>query len=90
MSFGISPFIVAGPGIAGAGCDRLTSTSTGDYTRRRNTVEGAIRYRGTFGPIGLAAYTGVIAGGKVSDSSLPLTAGNRNQFDGLSVGPKSS
>lgn len=82
----INAFIVAGQSNAGAGCDRLASTSTGDYTRRRNTVDVGLRYRGTFGPVGLAANAGYIGGGKVDDSTVPLTAGNRNQYDGLSVG----
>ncbi len=40
--------------MASPGCDALSSTSTGDYSRRRNTYEALLRYRGTFGPIGVA------------------------------------
>ncbi len=82
----INAFIPATQGIAGAGCDRLASTSTADYTRRRNTVDVGARYRGTFGSVGLAANVNYVGSGMVSDSSLPLAAGNRNQFDGLSAG----
>jgi hypothetical protein len=82
----INAFIVAGQSIAGAGCDRLSSTTTGDYTRRRNTVDAAIRYRGTFGPVGLASYAGILYGGEVADATPLAITGNRNQFDGLRVG----
>ncbi|MBV9654539.1 MAG: porin [Acetobacteraceae bacterium] len=79
-------FIVQSSQGAGAGCDALASTSTGDYTRRRNTVDAGLRYRGTFGPVGLAATVDYIGSGKIQDSSIALATGNRNQFDGLSVG----
>jgi hypothetical protein len=82
----INAFIVNGAGVAGAGCDRLSSTSTGDYARRRNTIDVAVRYRGTFGPVGLAVMVDYVGGGKIDDSSVPALTGNRNQFDGLSVG----
>ncbi len=83
----INSFIVANPNaVAGPGCDRLASTSTGDYTRRRNTIDAGVRYRGTFGPVGLAAMVDYVGGGKVQDSSIPTLTGNRNPVDGLSVG----
>lgn len=84
----IGPFIPATQSIAGAGCDRLASTTTGDYTRRRNLVDAAIRYRGTFGPVGLAAYAAYIGSGKVGDSTPVGSPGfaARNQFDGLNLG----
>lgn len=82
----INAFILAGAAVAGAGCDRLASTSTADFTRRRNTADVGIRYRGTFGPVGLAANAGYVGGGTVADSTIPLAVGNRNQVDGLSVG----
>ena len=70
-------------GVAGPGCDRLSSTATGDYTRRRNTFDGLIRYRGTFGPVGVAATAAYITSGKVQDSATPQRV---QQYDGLSVG----
>lgn len=72
-----------GSGVSGAGCDRLSSTATGDYSRRRNTFDGLVRYRGTFGPVGLAATAGYITSGRVLDSSTPQRA---IQYDDLSVG----
>ncbi|MBV8458958.1 MAG: porin [Acetobacteraceae bacterium] len=81
-------YIGAGPSVAGAGCDDLASTSTADYARRRNTVDAAIRYRGTFGPVGFAAYANYIGSGKVQDSTprafnaLP----SRFQYNGFNVG----
>ncbi|MBV8577146.1 MAG: porin [Acetobacteraceae bacterium] len=84
----INAFIPATQGIAGAGCDRLASTTTGDYTRRRNTFDLAARYRGVFGAVGLAAYGGWIGSSSVTDSTPQFTPGFnlRNQFDGLDVG----
>ena len=70
-------------GVSGAGCDRLASTATGDYTRRRNTFDGLIRYRGTFGPVGVAATAAYMGSGRVLDSSTPQRT---LQYDGLSVG----
>ena len=40
--------------VATPGCDNLASTSTADYARRRNTYEALLRYRGTFGPVGVS------------------------------------
>jgi len=79
----INAFIPAAQSIAGAGCDRLASTSTGDYSRRRNTVDAGVRYRGTYGPVGLAAYVDYIGSSKVLDSTPVQRA---LQFDGLNVG----
>ena len=73
----------SGPGIAGAGCSNLSSTSTADISRRKNTFDVAARYRGTFGPVGLAAYVNYIGGGHILDSN---TGAPRQQFDGLNVG----
>ena len=70
-------------GAAGPGCDRLASTPTSDYSRRRNTFDGLIRYRGSFGPVGVAATAGYITSGRVLDSSTPQRA---IQYDDLNVG----
>ena len=72
-----------GQGIAGPGCDALSSTPTGDYTRRRNTFEGVLRYRGSFGGFGIAATGGWTQSGRVLDNSTPQRA---VQYDGLSFG----
>jgi hypothetical protein len=79
---GINSLVVSGPGIAGAGCSLLSSTSTGDYIRARNLWEGGIRYRGLFGPVGFAAYADYIGSGVVSDAR----AVKINQVDGYSIG----
>jgi hypothetical protein len=75
-------YIAAGPGSAGAGCTALSSTTTGDYTRRRNTVDVGARYRGLFGPVGFAAYVDYVGSGTVSDNMIAA----HSQVDGLSVG----
>ncbi len=72
-----------GQSVAGPGCDALSSTPTGDYTRRRNTFDGLIRYRGSFAGFGVAATAGYIGSGKIDDNSTPQRA---VQYDGLSVG----
>ena len=85
---------VAGVGNSGPGCNRLSSTITNaESGRRKNTFDGLIRYRGSFGGFGVAATAAYIAGSNVKDISglafnnNPLTgAGIRANFDGLSVG----
>ena len=76
-----------GPGSAGATNDFLSSTSTGDYTRRKNTYEGLLRYRGTFGPVGLAATGSYTGSGRVLDSGVPGATINpqRSRLEDLSV-----
>jgi hypothetical protein len=71
---------VAAAGGGAAGCDAASATSTGDYARRRNTMELELRYRGAFGPVGLAVEAGGIFSGKVADDSTPAKA---LQYDGL-------
>ena len=70
-------------GGSGPGCDRLSSTATGDYSRRRNGFDGLVRYRGTFGPVGVAATAAYITSGRVLDSATPQRA---LQYSDLSVG----
>ena len=74
---------VSAGGSVAAGCDPTSATSTGDYTRRRNTVELELRYRGAFGPIGLAVEGGGILSGKVADEA---SAPGRLEYDGLQLG----
>ncbi len=81
-------------GVAGPGCDRLSSSpSNAESARRKNTVDALLRYRGTFGAFGIAATGAFIGGGHVLDNSgaaftnNPLAAGGaRANYDGLSVG----
>lgn len=81
-SYQPGPYIALGPGVAGAGCASLSSTTTGDYTRRRNTIDVAVRYRGLIGPLGFAAYVDYLGSGKVTDN-VPTA---HRQVEGLSVG----
>lgn len=80
-------------GIAGPGCDRLSSTPVNAETaRRRNTVNPLIRYRGTFGGFGIAATAAYIGGSNVKDNSgqpfqtNPLKGNIRYEYEGVSVG----
>ncbi len=79
---------------AAPGCDNLSSTTTNAETaRRRNTFDMLVRYRGSFGPVGLAATAAYVTGSHIQDNSglgftnSPLaTGGARYNYDGLSVG----
>jgi hypothetical protein len=52
---------------AGTGCYNLSSTaSSADNTRYTNGYEAALRYQGTFGPVGVLAYGGYMGSGSVS------------------------
>ena len=84
-----------GNGVAGPGCDRLSSTPiNGESARRKDTVDALIRYRGTFGGFGLAATAGYIRGSNVKDdqTGVPFNSNRangqtvRDQYDGLDVG----
>jgi predicted porin len=74
--------IGTGQGVPSQGCDALSSTSTGDYARRKNTYEGVLRYRGTIGPVGIAAMGGYTGSSRVLDSSTPQRA---QQYNDLSI-----
>lgn len=78
-------------GVSGPGCDRLSSTFVNAETsRRRNTFDGLLRYRGAFGGVGVAATASYIKSGHVRDNSnLPFTnnpTGTRYAYEGLDVG----
>ncbi len=84
-----------GQGVSGPGCDRLSSTPiNGETGRRRNTFDVLLRYRGSFGPLGVALTGAYIGGGHVQDSQTGVAYNNnptngqtvRRNFDGLSVG----
>jgi predicted porin len=86
-------------GVSGPGCDRLSSTAAaGELARYKNFVDALVRYRGTFGPVGLAATAAFIGSGKINDSATPgrVTAlttgaggavtGSTAAYTGLKVG----
>ena len=65
----VNSYIQQGSPVPTPGCDSLSSTSTGDFARRRNTYEALVRYRGTFGPIGLATTASFQGSSRVLDTS---------------------
>ena len=75
-------------GVSGPGCDRLSSTPiTSETQRRRNYFDGLVRYRGTFGPVGVAATAAYLGSGRVLNSSTTAPGGVAPQeYEGLSVG----
>jgi len=83
-----------GQGVAGPGCDQLSSSpSNAESGRRKNTVDALLRYRGTFGAFGIAATGGYIGGGHVLDNSGVAFTNNalapggvRPNYNGLSIG----
>jgi len=79
-------------GLAAVGCDRLSTitTSSGNsnqQSRRENTMEAFMRYRGTFGGVGISAFGGYIGSGHVGTNNTPSGWGPTNvQYNGLSLG----
>ncbi len=77
-------------GFAGVGCDTLSSTGgvagADDTTRRRNTFDGVLRYRGSFGIVGVALTAGGIASGRVQNSDTQPFPAGVFQRTGLAVG----
>ena len=71
-------------GGGGVGCaTQQASTLAGDYnTRYRNEIDGAIRYRNTFGPIGLATDFSWVHSGVVANSAPTPT----QYYNGLDIG----
>ena len=69
-------------GAAALGCDGASSTTSGDNGRRRNTLDAVLRYRGAFGPVGVAVTAGGMYGGRVLDNSTPAKV---VQFNNLAV-----
>jgi hypothetical protein len=71
-------------GTVGPGCNRLTtSTDPNSWSRTVNWIDGAIRYRGTFGPIGIAASGGGIYAGTVKPGAGSAAATPYNRFKPL-------
>ncbi len=95
-AFAGSTFIAGGKGVASEGCNALSSTSTADQARRRNEVEASFRYRGSFGPIGLATTLSLLHSGHVNFDGIAPTQnfqdlnwgslGATVTYGGLSVG----
>ncbi len=85
---GIGQTLTSSGGAAAAGCSLLTSTSTGDVARRRNTYDALLRYRGTFGPLGVAATASYTGSGRVQDSGVQGSTVDPKHFplEDLSVG----
>lgn len=71
------------------GCATQTSSSnSGDLQRRRNTIDAAIRYRGNFGPAGIAANISTVQGGVVNPNAgagIITPSGKISQFDNVSI-----
>jgi predicted porin len=83
--------------ISGPGCDRLASSPfNSEAARRKNTFDGLIRYRGSFGGFGVAATAGYMGGSHVADNSafaynndprtVQATNPTKYNYDGISVG----
>ena len=79
---GGGPYIANGPAVAGVGCAQLSSTTTSDFNRPRNIGDFGVRYRGLFGPVGVAAYVDYLGSGTVSDN-VPTA---HLRVDGYSIG----
>ena len=86
--FGSATFTTSGNGTATPGCDALSSTSTADINRRKDTYEGLARYRGTFGPIGVVGTAAYIGSSRIHDSGVvgSATDPKRQRFEDLSIG----
>jgi hypothetical protein len=82
-----------GTGAASPGCDRLSSTPVNaESARRRNTWDGTLRYRGVFGPVGVAANATYVWGSHVHDNQTGVPFNNnvalgtvRLNYDGPSI-----
>jgi hypothetical protein len=79
--------------VASAGCARLDSSNVaGDLARRRNTLNAEVRYRNTFGPLGIAAEAGWLGSGVVGAnqgglSGAALTSYQAaNRYRGFDIG----
>jgi hypothetical protein len=78
---------VAASGAVNAGCDAASATSVlAETTRYRDLVEVEGRYRGAFGPIGVAAEAGGIFSGKVGYDGPISATSLASKYDGLALG----
>jgi len=65
------------------GCDAASSTSVlGETTRPRNEAQIYARYRGAFGPVGIAAEVGGIFSGHVQNNNAPAVKASQLQYEG--------
>ncbi len=79
-------------------CDRASSTnSIAESARRRNTFDLLVRYRGTFGPVGVAATAAYITGSHVGYNgtsgynnnpiaNAPGAVAGSYNYEGLNIG----
>jgi hypothetical protein len=62
-------------------CDNLSSSNVGsDGGKRRNMIDVGLRYRGAFGPVGVAVSGGYLGSGTVHDTAVA------QHYLGMSVG----
>ncbi len=74
-------YIASGSSVATPGCAALSSTSTNDYARRKDTYEALVRYRGIFGGVyGVAATASYQGSSRVHDSGIAGSAANPKRF----------
>ena len=85
---GLGQYASPGQPAASAGCPALSSTSTADVARRRNTYDALLRYRGTFGAFGIAATASYSGSGRTLDSGVQGSTTNPKHYplEDLSVG----
>jgi predicted porin len=83
-SSGVLGALASGQGL---GCAATSSTTSGDFKRRRNVFEALIRLRQAVGPVGVVATIGGDIGGKVNNSSPNTPAKvNYDNFSFLDAG----
>lgn len=81
-------------GTSMVGCDRISDVGAGNANQLRNIIDAMLRYRGTFGPVGVAvsgglrhASTADAVGGAVPFNNPTVgIIGGEFGFGGLSVG----
>ena len=75
ISYAANEFgFLGGCGSSGAAifqCDRISTVTSNDYHRLRNIIDVMLRYRGTFGPVGVAASGGLRTAGTTGAGGVP-------------------
>jgi predicted porin len=67
-------------------CDAASATGLfGESARRRNTIDAQVRYRGAFGPVGLAVTGGWMTGGHVAFNGPASGIPASGQFKGIDM-----
>ncbi|WP_439577217.1 porin [Elioraea sp.] len=77
-----------------ADCDRIATVATGNANRLRNIIDAMLRYRGTFGPVGITASGGLRTATTTSAVGTAVAhkdptvgiVGTQITFAGLTVG----